>query len=230
MSHKKPRKNCLWCGDLCKSAVAKYCSRTCKGAHHTEMNIQKRNLRKVCLTCNNEFIARTNMPNQIFCSSRCFGLSRTEEVRQLGYANRGKTRSPKTKSLLSLKALEHAKTRSSPVLGQGGCREDIGHFVRSRWEANIARILNFEKIQYSFEKKSFPLKLSDGTILHYLPDFELHNRFIEVKGWWSPRALLKKKLMEEQYPDIKIEYISSSEYYSLEKYYSKIIDEWESKI
>lgn len=57
--------------------------------------------------------------------------------------------------------------------------EGIQHFVRSTWEANFARILNYLGIKYKYE----PIRINTpyGS---YTPDFYIPNRkyFVEVKG------------------------------------------------
>jgi hypothetical protein len=111
--------------------------------------------------------------------------------------------------------------------GVGGIRLDIKHYVRSRWEANVARILLYESIEYQYEEDIFVLKKPDGLNLRYKPDFKLQDRYIEVKGWWDSKSKLIKKLMHSQYPHILIEYISEPEYNELKSWYKDKIHEWE---
>ncbi|MNJ90049.1 hypothetical protein D3C87_76410 [compost metagenome] len=69
--------------------------------------------------------------------------------------------------------------------GLGGNRPDLGHSVRSMWEANIARILRLKGIEYKFEKEAFPFYDQNGDLIDsYLPDFYLpkYNAWLEVKG------------------------------------------------
>ena len=68
--------------------------------------------------------------------------------------------------------------------GKQGFREDIGHFVRSCWEANVARVLKFNGYNYSYELEVFKMILEDGTKTSYTPDFLINgNIYIEVKGY-----------------------------------------------
>lgn len=119
-------------------------------------------------------------------------------------------------------AREHSK-------GIGGTRSDIGHYVRSRWEANICRYFNYLYIPYGYETDTFLLQ--DGEkLIHYTPDFRIGPKYIEVKGWWDERSKKKKRLMLEQYPQILVEYIDESRYTQLEREYKMIIPNWEIKI
>ncbi|MBQ9160836.1 MAG: hypothetical protein IJ122_05890, partial [Methanobrevibacter sp.] len=74
--------------------------------------------------------------------------------------------------------------------GVGGIRKDLGHYVRSTFEANYARILQFENKQYEFEQHHF--QCSDGS--YYIPDFYIpeDNKFVEIKGRLSDSKGIKK--------------------------------------
>jgi len=106
--------------------------------------------------------------------------------------------------------------------GKSGHREDIGHFVRSRWEANYARYLNYIKEPYTYEKKTFQL---EGY--RYRPDFFLINRntYVEVKGYETPLSIRKRQETIEKY-GVKIEVVGHKEYKAL-SLYSAIIATWE---
>ncbi|HFE64588.1 MAG TPA: hypothetical protein ENK14_09280 [Caldithrix sp.] len=82
----------------------------------------------------------------------------------------------------------------------------MGHYVRSRWEANTCRLLKIFNIPYEYEAEQFKLNYNNATLI-YIPDIKLLNDlFIEVKGWETEKARIKRKLMAEQYPEIKIIY------------------------
>lgn len=62
-----------------------------------------------------------------------------------------------------------SKGKNNPSYGKvyhskSGFRKDLGHSVRSSWEANVCRILNKYNIVYEYEKHTF--KLKDGTTYH----------------------------------------------------------------
>ncbi len=72
---------------------------------------------------------------------------------------------------------QSSKGENNPMFGKpsphrkGGFREDLGHYVRSSWEADFARILKLHNLNYEYEIKTFPLIKRDGKIIHYTPDF-----------------------------------------------------------
>lgn len=113
-----------------------------------------------------------------------------------------------------------------------GKREDIDDEVRSSWEANITRLLNYLKIDYSYETDSFRLitlnnryKLASPS---YLPDYILNDgTIIEVKGHLSARSLANMKAFQELYPNEKIKVIDNDIYYLIDKKYSEIVPNWE---
>ena len=56
-----------------------------------------------------------------------------------------------------------SKGKNNPMYGKvtkikSGFRKDLGHSVRSSWEANFSRILKYMKINYEYEKYTFKLK------------------------------------------------------------------------
>jgi hypothetical protein len=119
-------------------------------------------------------------------------------------------------------------------------REDLGIFVRSSWEANVARVLNYQakrdeiwRWEYEPEIYWF-LNIKRGT-RSYTPDFKIwpekNNEkefyFIEVKGHMDPRSKTKLKRMAKYYPEIKIEICDRSIYKKLEEEYRGKIPEWE---
>ena len=147
------------------------------------------------------------------------------KIKPLAYANgiRAETRTKMSRAA-TRRNLERQYTK-----GIGGIRSDIGHYVRSSWEANFARILLFLGMPYEYEKKVFYLTHPNGHIVSYRPDFEINNIFVEVKGWWDVKSQLKKELMSLQHPQISVLYISENEYQVLEDYYAKFIPKWEYK-
>lgn len=72
--------------------------------------------------------------------------------------------------------------------GIGGIYNDIGHYVRSTWEANIARWLIKNGIEYMYEPKTFIFEEFSYTPDFYTPH---NNQYIEVKGWWSKGDKIK---------------------------------------
>lgn len=110
-----------------------------------------------------------------------------------------------------------------------GMREDLGHSVRSTWEANFARVLKHMGVDYVYEPKVFWLTQENGEKLSYLPDFYLPktNEYIEIKGYWREISLLKFNLFKEQYLEIKIKVVDAKEYKVYENRYKDKIKNWE---
>lgn len=113
---------------------------------------------------------------------------------------------------------------------KGGYRKDLGYYVRSRWEANFARLLMFLRVDCKYESERFVIKdLSGEVVATYLPDFylEVLDRYVELKGYWYEEARQKIKLFREAYPDIKLDIIESVDYKRLESKFSKLVSNWE---
>lgn len=108
--------------------------------------------------------------------------------------------------------------------GRGGFREDLGHYVRSNWEANFARILRLQGKSYEYEPKSF--QLAEGKT--YTPDFLVGGVFYEIKGYWTEAAKHKLESFKKQFPDVVVQIIEGPEYDELRSQYrDKIL--WEGK-
>ena len=55
---------------------------------------------------------------------------------------------------------------------KGNKRADLGMYFRSTWEANYARILNYENTEWGYETTRFPLRNeNDELVAVYTPDF-----------------------------------------------------------
>ena len=119
----------------------------------------------------------------------------------------------------------------NPMFGKtththGKFREDLGHYVRSSWEADYARMLKYENIEYIYEWKRFELVRKDGSKLTYLPDFYIPstNTIVEVKGLMRPLDQEKIDLFKEQYHQFNFELVRQNEIAEIEfKYKDKII-------
>ena len=92
-----------------------------------------------------------------------------------------------------------------------GFFKDIGHYVRSGWEYNFAKILIHLNRNYEYEPRTF---LIDGGEQTYTPDFydKDRNLYYEVKGWFPKDEHEKFKKFREQYPDIKIHLLQTNKF------------------
>lgn len=115
---------------------------------------------------------------------------------------------------------------------KGGYREDLNHFFRSSWEANVARILNYLKIEWIYEFKRFYFENGDDGVMSYLPDFYLpqFDVWIEVKGWMDDMSKTRLKKFKDEYPEEseKLMLICEKQYYALQRKYNSL-NHWESK-
>jgi hypothetical protein len=108
----------------------------------------------------------------------------------------------------------------------GGYRDDLKIYVRSGWEANFARILNYVGKRWSYEPRSFAL----SETLSYTPDFYVEDDdvYYELKGRMNERSKEQLRLMSELYPNVTIVVIDGEAYNDLRKEYQTLIN-WEGK-
>lgn len=128
-----------------------------------------------------------------------------------------------------------------------GKRKDLGIFMRSGWEANVARWLKHEGRTYMYEPKNFIFdKFKHGTV-SYVPDFYVDNTYwVEVKGMLkgSDKTRIRrfKKFYPEEFKNLKVvcnpntaadKFFKEvgvpiiSYYRDLDKQFKALIPEWE---
>ena len=118
----------------------------------------------------------------------------------------------------SLNKWFHKRKRNGKRLKRGkhnnvtGVREDLGIFMRSKMEANIARMLTaaFGRTSWEYEPEwfTFEPRPQKGPKT-YLPDFkvdhpEFGTMYIEVKGRFFPNDKTKLKRFLKLYPNVKL--------------------------
>jgi hypothetical protein len=104
---------------------------------------------------------------------------------------------------------------------KGGMQEDLGHFTRSSWETNVARILKYLKLEYEFEPT---FQLQDGRYFHpdfYLKDWDV---YIEVKGRWLGDAKQKLELWQKQFNISNLVLIQEKDYKDLKKTFKDCLE------
>ncbi|MBU4274698.1 DNA polymerase III subunit alpha [Patescibacteria group bacterium] len=129
---------------------------------------------------------------------------------------------------------KRSRGNNNPMFGKscphrkGGFREDLGHYVRSAWEADFARILKLHNLNYEYEPKTFQLTKPNGEIMHYTPDFYVpsQNTFYEIKGWFHDLDKEKVELFQKQYLDYKFILISATKFAEFALKYKTLIN-WE---
>jgi hypothetical protein len=110
--------------------------------------------------------------------------------------------------------------------------EDLKMTLRSSWEADYIRYLNFKGIKWEYEKHTFNLQNEKGEFIgSYTPDFYLPNEeiFVEVKGFYSDKNKKKMQQVQEQYPYLKIKLITRTDYDDLSNEYEDKIPFWGDK-
>lgn len=229
-THKFVIKKCVNCDNEFKAfnKNKKFCSIECK----KEYNKHKHTKIKKCKYCGKTF---NTIYDGKFCSISCaskyyvpiigFGsIIRPENVWNKNLKNCFDEETLlKLSDSITLSIIEGRKNKDN--WSGAGYRNDIGHYVRSTWEANFARIILYEHKHYLYEKQRF--LLSNNT--YYIPDFYIieENCFYEIKGYFLPDAKNKFELFKKEYPDIKIKLIYHDEYKQLYKKYNKLIPNWE---
>lgn len=118
-----------------------------------------------------------------------------------------------------------------------GFRDDLGVSLRSSWEANYARYLNFLMVEgsvksWKYEPMTFWFLEIKRGVRSYRPDFGVvladgSLEYHEVKGWHYPRGKTALKRMRIYHPEIKIVLIDQVRYRAIAKAVSKIIPGWE---
>lgn len=153
---------------------------------------------------------------------------------------KSKFNSPEYRQLLSDNAMRVKLIRNyhneKSTHYRGGYRPDLGFYVRSRWEANIARYLKWLVSRgqirgFEYEPKTFEffsIKRGNRT---YTPDFRVYNNngtieYWEVKGHMDNDSRVKLKRMAKYYPDIKIHLIDKAQYNEIKKW-SRLIIGWD---
>lgn len=171
--------------------------------------------RDICPVCGKRFYcppARRRKAERLFCSLEC-------RVKYM--AN-----------------LPDTFPRGSSRRGKGGKREDLGGlYVRSSWEANWARYLNFlvehgAIRKWEYEPQTFEFVPIKKGMRFYTPDFRITNtngsiEYHEVKGYMDDRSRTKLNRMAKYYPDIKVILVEKAEYDAVRKQVSGIIRGWE---
>ena len=93
----------------------------------------------------------------------------------------------------------------------------MGIYVRSKWEANYARYLNWLKAQgeivaWEYEPMEFEFPIKKGTRF-YKPDFKVIStsgyEWHEVKGWHYPKGETAMKRFRKYYPEERLIVIDS---------------------
>jgi hypothetical protein len=117
-----------------------------------------------------------------------------------------------------------------------GRRAGLEGYFKSRWEANVARYLEFLKGRgeindWKYEPETFWFEKIKRGVRSYTPDFRVEETsgavvYWEVKGYMDARSKTKIKRMRIYHPDIKLVLIDREGYKAISKW-SRLILGWE---
>ncbi len=88
-------------------------------------------------------------------------------------------------------------------------------------EEEFARILDFYRVAWQYEPRTFPLKEEDGRLVEaltpdfYLPDLDLYIELTTLKQSLVTEKHGKIRRFQERYPDLQIKLLHRSDYLSL---------------
>lgn len=108
---------------------------------------------------------------------------------------------------------------------KGGFRDDLGHYVRSSWEADFARVLKYNGLDYDYEPEQFELTLDDGRTVHYTPDFYVKSldTWFEIKGFMRDMDAMKIKAWQKKFPGRKLIIIDKEPFAQIQMKYSDLV-------
>lgn len=151
-----------------------------------------------------------------------FGKEQSDLCKQVN----SQIRKGKKLSLIHRQKLLGHKNLNPNGWGKGGYREDLNHFVRSTWEANICRIFRYLGIIYEYEPTNKRICFDNCS---YLPDFYLPqlDLYVEVKGSRFGNRDKKLELLYKQDPHFPIKIIDGEVYNKLKREYFAKILKWE---
>lgn len=131
--------------------------------------------------------------------------------------------------------------RSRYSRGSQGRRQDLGGlYVRSSWEANYARYLNWlvkqgQIADWQYEPDTFWFLSIKRGVRSYTPDFKVWERpdstpyYIEIKGWMDQKSKTKLKRMAKYYPQVRVDVVAQKQYQQIAASVGRLIPGWETR-
>lgn len=135
----------------------------------------------------------------------------------------------------------HAINQGSNVYSRcrRGKREDLGFFVRSRWEANYARYLKWLQqkghiASWQYEPTTFRFDGVSRGPYTYKPDFLVVKNdgtqaYHEVKGWMDSGSRSRLKRFGKFYPQHTVVVVDAKAYRQIQAKLSTVIPHWEAE-
>lgn len=110
-------------------------------------------------------------------------------------------------------------------------------YMRSHWEANYARYLDFLKHKlkeiedWEYEPQTFWFEGVRRGCVSYKPDFRVkyndgHVEYHEVKGHMDNKSKTKLRRMKKHFPNVIVKVISTKRMVEIRKF-SHVIDRWD---
>ena len=216
----KSSTKCCYCGREFSFPISRlrkgnvvYCSRKCLNKHRAKKN------NRVCLVCNESFYVKKGELKRgdkkgigSFCSMECKAKRMSKTQLTISGVNRNTAKQRRTRHPLG------------------------GLYVRSSWEANYARYLNWlvelgEIHHWEYEPDTFEFPVKRGSKF-YTPDFKVwisedRYEYHETKGWMDQVSKTKIKRMGIHYPDEPLIIIDSVAYRALAKDVKNLVPNWE---
>ena len=161
---------------------------------------------------------RRNIVKWSPCELSYLEAHKDESINQLsGWL--GKSRNAITRKIKELNG-EVLPSKASGKRTNIGKRADLnGLFLRSSWEANICRLLNYREKKWEYEPDVFIFKgIKQGTV-SYCPDIKVYTNknktdyiWLEVKGQLKSSDKTRIRRFKKLYPDEfkKLRYIAGS--------------------
>jgi len=210
---KEKKKTCKNCGEVYyrfPSQKSSFCSRECQIAWFRKHPIKYWLGKK-----------RPEIKEFFTMKGRKHSDETKEKMRKI---HKGKKISTKQRMQISKTLMGHPANRGSGI-GKSGYREDENYY-RSTWEANVARTLRYEGLDFFYEPLRVKFKGFTYTPDFYIPELDW---FLEVKGYMTSKAKRKIEKFREwcNERDIAFTVIQKPKYEQLSQQYSDVIPSWE---
>lgn len=126
----------------------------------------------------------------------------------------------------AIKHIGGKPTSPRAARAKAGVRIDINPMIYffSRWEANFARLMNFLKIKWVHQPKTFQLTSQKYTPDFYLPEYDA---YVEIKNFLSDYSKNRDLEFRTLYPALKLILILKKDYLELQNEYAHRIPTWE---
>ena len=156
-----------------------------------------------CFECGAHFKAPRNKKRK-YCSRECTAkmLSRLNSDGRLKGSKNPNFGNGNALAKSWKEGLFDSRQTSDKTFTKGKITKYKGISFRSSWEAEFAKELDSYDYTWYFEQTRFVL--SDGKL--YVPDFYVDelDQFVEVKGYWWPKAKAKFEKFRQEYPYVNI--------------------------